>query len=566
MTGGAHILRSTVRATLAAALAACAVVVTSAGVSARAPAPAAAAPVPPERRVVVFTDSVGLGAKHAIPAAFPDGWSVHVDGQPARFVEQMESQYVRPRLASNPEWFGDHVVIAAGYNAPFWDWARFERSIDAMVETLTAAGVKHIHWVTLREVKPEYISAAAWRQVQPYYWYFPTVNAHLEAALARHSNLTLADWRAVADQPGLTYDAIHLNSQGAALYADVVRRSVIAAETRLADQTVAPITVPDGAGAAAAFVTFTTTEPRTAGFLAPSASACDQASVSVHNYVRAQTVAHSAIVPLAPGGTLCVRTRSATNLIADTGGVFPADGGFVAVTPRRWVDTRTANVRVVPEGELRLGLDALTLGIPLDEIEGLALSVTAVDATGPGWLRVLPCGSSADTSNVNYLDATATPNLVITAPSDTGDVCVSTRTDTHVVVDVFGVFTRGFTPAAERVFDSRADGGALPANAVTRVTVGADVDAVVVNLTAVNATAPGYVTAYPCAGGRPLASNLNVAGPAATANVAIVAPDGDGAICIFNLMPSDLVVDVQARLADGVFTGRTPERLLDTRG
>src|SRR5690606_13107448 len=139
----------------------------------------AASDIPRERRVAVFTDSVGLGAANAIPAAFPEGWSVHVDGQPARFIEQMESQYVLPRLASNPEWFSDHVVIAAGYNAPFWDWARFERSIDAMIATLTAAGVKHIHWVTLREVKPEFISPGAWRQVQPYYWYFPTVNQHL---------------------------------------------------------------------------------------------------------------------------------------------------------------------------------------------------------------------------------------------------------------------------------------------------------------------------------------------------------------------------------------------------
>ena len=81
-----------------------------------------------------------------------------------------------------------------------------------MVATLLEAGVKHVFWVTLREVKPQYISPAAWRQIQPYYWYFPTVNDHLERALARHPNLSLIDWAAVADQPGLTYDAIHLNT------------------------------------------------------------------------------------------------------------------------------------------------------------------------------------------------------------------------------------------------------------------------------------------------------------------------------------------------------------------
>ncbi len=49
-----------------------------------------------------------------------------------------------------------------------------------MVDTLTAAGVEHVYWVTLREVKPQYISGGAWRQIQPYYWYFPDVNALLE--------------------------------------------------------------------------------------------------------------------------------------------------------------------------------------------------------------------------------------------------------------------------------------------------------------------------------------------------------------------------------------------------
>jgi hypothetical protein len=50
--------------------------------------------------------------------------------------------------------------IAGGYNYPYWDPARFDRSIDSMIATLTSAGVKHVYWVTLREVKPQYISGA----------------------------------------------------------------------------------------------------------------------------------------------------------------------------------------------------------------------------------------------------------------------------------------------------------------------------------------------------------------------------------------------------------------------
>ena len=52
------------------------------------------------------------------------------------------------------------------------------------------------------------------------------MNQHLRAALTRHPELTLADWAAVADQPGLSYDAIHLNTTGAALYARLLRTEV----------------------------------------------------------------------------------------------------------------------------------------------------------------------------------------------------------------------------------------------------------------------------------------------------------------------------------------------------
>ena len=232
------------------------------------------------------------------------------------------------------------MVIAAGYNYPYWDPARFDRSIDSMINTLTAAGVEHVYWVTLREVDPQYISGSAWRQIQPYYWYFPTVNAHLEAALERHPDLTLIDWAAAANRPGLTYDAIHLNTTGATLYSDLIRQGVEAASTRVANGSTTRVNVPGAAGATAAAVNLTTTDPRTAGFL--TLHRCDRPVplVSMHNYGRAEVVAHSGIVPLDANGDFCVTAKSATNLIVDVTGLFPADEGFQAVAPTRWFDSR----------------------------------------------------------------------------------------------------------------------------------------------------------------------------------------------------------------------------------
>ena len=120
-------------------------------------------------------------------------------------------------MAANPGVFGDYAVVATGYNYPYWDPPRFDRSIDGIIRAFEEAGVKRIFWVTMREIKPAvHHRSGRWNQVQPYYWYFPTVNDHLRAAVARHPNLSLIDWASIADQPGLTYDAIHLNTIGAA--------------------------------------------------------------------------------------------------------------------------------------------------------------------------------------------------------------------------------------------------------------------------------------------------------------------------------------------------------------
>jgi hypothetical protein len=530
---------------------------------------------PSTQRVVMFTDSVGLGAKSALPRAFPADWDVHVDGQPARFVEQLEQNFVKPRLAYNPSWFGDHVVIAAGYNYPYWDPDRFERSVDSMINTLTAAGVKHVYWVTLREIDPQYISGSAWRQVQPYYWYFPTVNEHLEAALERHPNLTLIDWAAAANRPGVTYDAIHLNNEGAALYSDLIRSGVEAASHRVDNGATTRINVADATGAAAAAVNLTTTDPRAAGFL--TLHRCDGPApvVSMHNYGRAETVAHSGIVALDDNGDFCVTTRSATNLIVDVTGLFPADKGFEVVTPTRWFDSRqsTGRIPIPAGGTVELDIDDIRSAAGLvGDPSAVAVVATATEATSGGWLRVITCGSAASTSNVNYVSGAASPNLVIVAPDADGRICLTTLAATHVIVDLFGVFAGDAdidATTATRAFDSRDADQPVAAGSVTVIDV-ADVgidptaEGVVVNLTATDAGSAGYATAYPCADGRPTASNLNVSAGQVAANAALIAPDANGEICVFALSSMHLIVDVMGAVGEA-FEGRQPTRALDTR-
>lgn len=532
---------------------------------------------PAAQRVTLFTDSVGLGAEYALPRAFPADWDVHVDGQPARFVGQMETQYVRPRLSTNPEWFGDHVVIGAGYNFSYWDHDRFVGEVDSLIDTLTDAGVKHVYWVTLREVKPEFVSVAAWRQIQPYYWYFPDVNELLEQALARHPNLHLVDWAAVADQPGLTYDAIHLNNTGAALYSNIIRAAVDGVATTVPDGSTTRIHVPDADGAVAAAVNVTTTNPRTAGFITLHPCDDDPPTVSMHNYRRAEVAAHSGIVPLDDDGDFCATTRVATNLIVDVTGLFRPDAGFVAPSPTRWLDTRERPRRMpVPAGDtIELDIDDIRDEVGYDGDAGaVAVVVTATEAEAPGWLRVGTCGTDADTSNVNYDDASPVPNLVIAEPDADGRICVTTLSATHVVVDLFGIFDAehdtGDVEAdrAIRWLDTRETGVPVEAGQVLRfdTTVGGFgwSDGAVVNVTAVETDAPGFITVFPCDDDMPTTSVLNTRPGAVVSNATIAAPDADQILCAFSLTRTHLVVDMMGSI-DGSFEPLVPIRVLDTR-
>ncbi len=148
------------------------------------------------------------------------------------------------------------------------------------------------------------------------------------------------------------------------------------------------------------------------------------------------------------------------------------------------------------------------------------------------------------------------------------------------------VIASGSGPAAAfhatspvRVLDSRAGTGGYTtpwAPGQTRslrlagvAGVPVDATAVVVNLTATDATASTYVTATPAGGVVPTASNLNVGTGQTVANLVTVQLGAGGAIDLFNLHGQiDLVADVVGWYATGPgdgFTPLSPVRLLDSR-
>jgi hypothetical protein len=71
----------------------------------------------------------------------------------------------------------------------------------------------------------------------------------------------------------------------------------------------------------------------------------------------------------------------------------------------------------------------------------VALTLTAVEPTGPGFATVFPCGQPTPlASNLNFVAGQIVANAVIATPDAAGRVCVHTSTPTHLIVDVSGFF------------------------------------------------------------------------------------------------------------------------------
>ena len=89
-----------------------------------------------------------------------------------------------------------------------------------------------------------------------------------------------------------------------------------------------------------------------------------------------------------------------------------------------------------------------------------------------------------------------------------------------------------------------------------------------VNLTAVDPCAAGFLTGYACGTTVPVASNVNYERGATRANLALVVLGQDRHLCVYSYATTDVVVDVSGWLAPGQgwrYQALTPSRLVDTR-
>ncbi|MGE0879773.1 MAG: FG-GAP repeat domain-containing protein [Acidimicrobiia bacterium] len=227
-------------------------------------------------------------------------------------------------------------------------------------------------------------------------------------------------------------------------------------------------------------------------------------------------------------------------------------------------------------------------GVPSTDVTAVTMNVTVTRALAGGYLTVYPCGQVAPlASNLNYTAGQTVPNLVTVAVGAGGKVCFFTHRTVHLVADVAGWYggTSGarFHPVAPaRVLDTRT-GNAAPAGKVAGATsVGftvtgregvpaTGVSAVILNVTATEPDADGYLTVYPCGQAAPEASNLNYLAGQSVPNQVVVPVGSDGRVCVYTMTAVHVIADIAgwygpAGASDGSqFRPLTPERILDTR-
>lgn len=376
-------------------------------------------------------------------------------------------------------------------------------------------------------------------------------------------------------------------------------------DTRLAITTTPP------AGATAALVNVVTLGVTAPGFFTAEDCAARKSggrTWSNGNVRVGRTTSSTVVVPLDAKGRFCIYQSSGFHTVVDVQGYFapsavaPTGNLFTPVSPIRTMDTRRT-VSCSPDstcfepGPTLAGAELMSVApTGLTPVATMA-NVNTIGATSPGYLTagtcdaLVPGGQTYSNLNFSNLDpVSANLSVVPSASTELGSTfCTYATGSLHEVIDVTGFFNPvaqgglGFTARTpSRLVDTRkcwvdpatsVQRCALinDRNSIVRVTAPAGASVVLVNLTAVNATANGQIVPAACstfdANGATAPATQALVGNA-TANLAAVPVDPDGTFCLKVTSPMHVIVDLMGTFSaagDLRFLTVTPKRLLDTR-
>lgn len=296
------------------------------------------------------------------------------------------------------------------------------------------------------------------------------------------------------------------------------------------------------------------------------------------NFTPGAPVPNLVEATLGSGGNVYFFNLAGTvNVIADVFGYVSVngdsgvDGHYVPWTPTRVLDTRshTQGISTLQPGQtVNLKVSGQN-GLPSGGMEAVVVNLTVDKPTASSYLSLWP-GPAANpwtgTSNLNFGAGQTRANRVVVPLGADGTLNLKNLAGTaDAIIDVGGYLTDGTVPPSSnglytgvnpvRAMDTRSHlggSGTLPPNhwATLQVTGGgtgvpAGATAVVINLTATNPTAPGYLEVNATGTGQGTASDLNFAGGQTIPNLVVAPLDGGGAIHIYNFAGStDVLVDV----------------------
>jgi uncharacterized protein (DUF1501 family) len=329
-----------------------------------------------------------------------------------------------------------------------------------------------------------------------------------------------------------------------------------------------PVAGRDGVpalGVGAAVMNVTVTQCDATGFLTVWPTGEPMPDASSLNFVADQSVPNLVIAKLGAAGHVSVyNSNGNTHLIVDVSGWFPADQAFVSLTPSRILDTRIGNG--APQAKVGPGavVDLQVLGrggVPnAGNVGAVAMNVTVDGPDSESFVTVWPKGEGLpDASNLNMRAGQTVPNLVVAKVGADGQVSLRNAFgSTDLIADVLGWFPTGvglqaLTPS--RILDTRNGNGApavplgpqqvLELQVAARGGVPANATAVVMNVTATDADALGFVTVWPAGVGRPDASNLNTVPGRTSPNLVIARLGTDGKVDLYNSAGTvNLIADV----------------------
>jgi hypothetical protein len=264
-------------------------------------------------------------------------------------------------------------------------------------------------------------------------------------------------------------------------------------------------------------------------------------------------------------------------------------GGLTALSaPARLLDTRSSGTKVGKTDGTGTPYEltvAGVSGVPSTGVAAVAMNVTVVDSEATdvgGFVTVYPCGTRPNSSNLNFVNGQTVPNAVVAPLSNTGKVCFYVYGKAHLLADVSGYFTAGFSAlsAPTRLLDTRTGGtkvgktdGSGTAYELTvaggnGLPAAGSLSTVAMNVTVVDGKATdvgGYVTVYPC-GTRPNSSNLNFVNGQTVPNAVIASVSNTGKVCFYVYGEAHILADVSGYFDSSLTALSAPARLLDTRG